>query len=241
MPTYIHNLMFIFSKLPSSIRTPLIKLVLNHLLKKYIKLDVRNEENLKDVKGKPTLFICNHLSNMDAILLNKVLKDNEVAFIAGIKLTKNMITKEVMQLVRTIPITPNTADIGAIRMTLGYLKKGGSIVLFPEGTRSRSRTMIEAKPGFVLIADKANVPVVPIGIEGVDEIFPVNDADIGNEFFKKKGTATITIGKPYYIEKQSEDESKDQWLKHTTDDAMYRIAALVSPRYRGFYGNKDVN
>ncbi len=241
MPTYIHNLLFIFSKLPSFIRTPIIKLVLKYYMGKYIKLKVNNRENLKEVEGKPTLFICNHLSNMDALLLNKVLAKNKVAFIAGVKLTKNMVTKQVMQTVRIIQITPNTADIGAIKMALNYLKEGGSILLFPEGTRSRSQTMIKAKPGFVFLANKAGVPVVPIGIEGVDEIFPVNDADIGNEFFKKKGVATITIGKPYYVEKQLKDETRDQWLKRATDNAMYKIAALVSPRYRGYYGKKDAN
>lgn len=241
MPAYIYYPLLIFSKVPSFIRTPIIRVILEFYLRKYIRLEVYNKEILKEVEGKPTLFICNHLSNMDAILLNKVLKKNKVAFIAGVKLTRNIITYQVMQTVRTIQITPNTADVGAIKSAIDYLKKGGSILLFPEGTRSRVKSMIEAKPGFAVIASKANVPVVPIGIEGVDEIFPVNDNDIGKEFFKKRGTAKITIGKPFYIEKQAENEDRDQWLKRITDDAMYRISALVSPRYRGVYNKKDDN
>ncbi|WP_162523511.1 lysophospholipid acyltransferase family protein [Calorimonas adulescens] len=241
MPIYIYYPMLIFSKMPSFIRTPIIRVILEFYLKKYIKLEVYNKEILEEMKGKPALYICNHLSNMDAILLNKVLKKNRVAFIAGVKLTRNIITYQVMQTVRTIKITPNTADVGAIKAAIDYLKKGGSILIFPEGTRSRVRSMIEAKPGFAVIASKANVPVVPIGIEGVDDIFPINDNDIGKEFFKKRGTAKITIGKPFYIDKQGENEDRDQWLRRITNDAMYRIAALVSPRYRGVYSKENAN
>jgi 1-acyl-sn-glycerol-3-phosphate acyltransferase len=47
-----------------------------------------------------------------------------------------------------------------------YLKKGYSMVIFPEGTRSRGKTMGEFKAGSLRIAIKANVPIVPVTING---------------------------------------------------------------------------
>lgn len=44
------------------------------ILNRYVKLEVTGNEFLSERIGKPTIFIANHLSNMDGIVLNKILK-----------------------------------------------------------------------------------------------------------------------------------------------------------------------
>ncbi|NJD01228.1 MAG: 1-acyl-sn-glycerol-3-phosphate acyltransferase, partial [Ruminiclostridium sp.] len=90
----------------------------------------------------------NHLSNVDGIVLNKVLKKNNVTFIAGKKLNANPFTSIFMKIVKHISISPNSADRKAIKKALTVLSMGESILIFPEGTRSRTGSMIKGKRGF---------------------------------------------------------------------------------------------
>src|SRR5690606_27872810 len=80
-----------------------------------------------------------------------------------------------------IEIRPGTADIEAIRKALAVLKRGDSVLLFPEGTRSRDGTLQEARRGAALIATKARVPVVPVAVTGTEVLLPIDDADMSGE------------------------------------------------------------
>lgn len=144
------------------------------LLNKYAKLEVTGDELLSERIGKPTIFIANHLSNMDGIVLNKVLKKNNVTFLAGIKLNANPLTSLFLKTVKHIPINPNSADRNAIQKALAVLSMGKSILIFPEGTRSRTGSMIKGKKGFLLLARLSKADIVPIALEGTELLLPVN-------------------------------------------------------------------
>jgi len=62
-------------------------------------------ENLRDIK-KPILFICNHLSNSDALVLMEVFKDYDLTFVAGAKLSNNPLTNLGISIAKTITIKP---------------------------------------------------------------------------------------------------------------------------------------
>ena len=94
------------------------------LLQKYAKIEVTGEEILFERVGKPTVFIANHLSNMDGIVLNKVLEKNNVTFMAGIKLKANPFTSIFLKTVKYIPINPNSADRKPIKKALNVLSTG---------------------------------------------------------------------------------------------------------------------
>ena len=69
-------------------------------LKKYAKIIIKGRKNLKDIK-RPTIFICNHLSNSDGLVLGKALKDVDPTFVAGVKLSDNIITNIGMNTIKT--------------------------------------------------------------------------------------------------------------------------------------------
>ncbi|HDT11995.1 MAG TPA: 1-acyl-sn-glycerol-3-phosphate acyltransferase, partial [bacterium] len=52
------------------------------------------------------------------------------------------------------------------------LKKGRSVIIFPEGTRTRDGMLNEFKQSFSLLACELNIPVVPVAIKGAYEAFP---------------------------------------------------------------------
>lgn len=78
----------IINILPNKFVTYISKKMVNKYLKKYASINIQGSENLKGLKT-PTIFICNHLSNSDGLVLDKALKEIDPTFVAGIKLSNN--------------------------------------------------------------------------------------------------------------------------------------------------------
>lgn len=219
--------------LPRSIRVNLTCRLVDKFLDRYSEIEVINREIIKERKGVPTIYIGNHLSNVDGVIINKLLKDNEVAFMAGIKLSKNAMTNLVLETVKTIKIKPNSADKQAIKKAVKYLKSGGSIFIFPEGTRSRTGSMIKAKKGFILMGKMSKAQFVPIGIEGTEKLFPINSDSMSKEKFNYS-KVKVVLGKPFNLPEKTQ-ENKDIWTNFATEYSMKKISELLSSEYRGVY------
>lgn len=219
--------------LPDKAITYLSRKILNNYIDKCAHMKIEGMENIKDLKG-PMLFISNHLSNADGLVLNKVLKEKNVTFVAGKKLSQNKFTKMGIHIVKTIPIKPNSADKEAISTIINTLKGGNNVLIFPEGTRSRTGAMIEGKKGTFLIAKLAKVPIVPIGIWGTENLLPINDEDMAKEKFQH-ADVNINIGKPISIPKLEKGEDKKEYRERAMDYIMVNIAKLVPEQYRGIY------
>ena len=146
----------IISHLPKGLVVFLSEKILNNYIKKYANIEVKGLENLKDIK-RPILFICNHLSNSDALVINNV------GLFISFKFSKPF-TSLGMSMTKTISIKPNTADKGSISNIIKTLKHGNNILIFPEGTRSRSGSMIEGKKGVVLIQKLSRATIIPMSV-----------------------------------------------------------------------------
>lgn len=228
----------IIEHLPKKTVSYLGNSIFNRYMEKYTNISVEGMENIKDVK-RPVIFICNHLSNSDGLVVGKVLKNEDITFVAGIKLGTTALTNLGLAIWKTISIKPNTADREAIKKVIGTLKEGKSIFVFPEGTRSRTGGMIEAKKGVILFQRMTKVPIIPIGLTGTEKFLPINDKDMGAEKF---GYADIhlSFGAPIYYDKlppKNDGEDKHSYEKRLTDYIMYKIADLLPKEYRGFYDN----
>lgn len=222
----------IINILPESIIRYIGSKASEYLINKYAKLEVVGNELLSERIGKPTIFIANHLSNVDGIILNKVLKKNNITFMAGRKLNANPLTSLFLKIIKHIPISPNSADRNAIKKALAVLSKGGSILIFPEGTRSRSGSMIKGKKGFLLLARLSKADIVPIAIEGTELMLPVNQNDMGNET-PKHATVRVNIGQPFQLE--GKNHNYNNWDEECVYNAMRKIAQMLKSKYQGVY------
>ena len=222
----------IIHMLPESITRYIGSKASELLLNRFARLEVTGSEVLSERVGKPTIFIANHLSNVDGIVLNKVLRNNDVTFLAGIKLNTDPLTSIFLKSFKHIIINPNSADISAIRKALAVLRTGESILIFPEGTRSRSGSMIKGKKGFLLFARLSKADIVPIALEGTELLLPVNQDDMGNET-PQHATVRVSIGQPFQLE--SENHNRDNWDEECVDTAMRNIAQMLKPEYQGVY------
>ena len=119
-------------------------------------------------------------------------------------------------------------DFFALRQALDHLRHGAIVGIAPEGTRSRETSgLLEGKQGAALIAARASVPIIPVGIFGSDKI---------NEQFLRlrRPPVEVCIGEPYSLPEFDRND-RQAWLSKYTDEIMCRIAVLLPTAYRGFY------
>jgi len=233
------KLLNLIDKLPGNLSSKLLHNYVKRNIKKYANIKISGYDKVKNLKG-PLIFICNHLSNSDGLLLNEVLKEKDPIFVAGVKLTANEFTKNAFKFIKTIPIKPNSADKEAIARMVEVLKSGKNIMIFPEGTRSRTGEMIEGKKGLLLIAKMSKATIVPIGMYGTEKFLPINDDDMANEDFNY-ANIVINFGDPMEVPKKIADEDKNEYSERAMREIMCGIAKLLPQQYRGIYAEHIVS
>ena len=168
--------------------------------------------------------------------MNKVLKEKyDPTFVAGIKLSDDPVTRLGTMMVKNIGIKPNSADKEAITNMVKLVRGGENLMIFPEGTRSRTGAMIEAKKGILLIARLTKATIVPIGMTGTEILLPINDnGDMGGEKFNY-ADVNIKFGEPISLPTKEKEEDKHQYDERCMEYIMKSIANLLPEKYRGVY------
>lgn len=191
-------------------------------------------DNLKGIRT-PTIFMCNHLSNADGLVYDKALKEIDPIFVAGEKLSNNAVTNIGVNVIKTTNIKPNTADKEGLERIIKFVKQGESLMIFPEGTRSRTSSLIEAKKGILLITRMTGVSIVPIGIYGTERLLPINnEGDMRAETFNN-ADVHINIGKQFELQKREKEQDKKEYEDLSIKFIMAKIAELLPEDYRGVY------
>ena len=225
----------IINILPDKFVSYISKIVVDKYLKEYANISMEGSENLKGIKT-PTIFICNHLSNSDGLVLEKALKEIDPTFVAGVKLSDNAVTSIGINVIKTTKIKPDTVDKDGLRKIIKLVKQGESILIFPEGTRSRVGSLIEAKKGILLIAKMTEAPIVPIGLYGTEKLLPINkEGDMSAETFNY-ADVHINIGKQFELPEKAIEQNKKDYDDLAIRYAMKKIAELLPENYRGVYG-----
>jgi 1-acyl-sn-glycerol-3-phosphate acyltransferase len=117
------------------------------------------------------IIASNHLSYLDPIVLS-VASPRILSFMAKQELFRNKWFAWLISSLNAFPLARGTADLKSIRFAITKLKEGGTLIIFPEGTRSASGAVHEGHAGVAMLAAKAGVPVIPALIAGTDAALP---------------------------------------------------------------------
>lgn len=130
-------------------------------------------EGKENIPEGPCVFYCNHQGYGDIVLMLKACEGKQIGFIAKDTLQKLPYFGTWIKTIRGVFIKRGYTreSLKAIRDGVELLKQGFSLVIFPEGTRSKGGEMKEFKAGSFKLATKAKVPIVPVAIHGTYRIF----------------------------------------------------------------------
>jgi 1-acyl-sn-glycerol-3-phosphate acyltransferase len=153
------------------------KWALNRLKLSGAKVTVFGQENIP--KDKPVVFISNHQGNFDIPLFMSYI-DKPTGFIAKIEMNKLPVIRNWMEYMNCVFMDRSNIRKSAEAIVEGVniIKKGYSLVIFPEGTRSRGNTIGEFKAGSFKLATKSKVPIVPVTIKDSYKLMEANGSKI---------------------------------------------------------------
>ncbi len=140
-------------------------------------VNVYGLENLP--KNETILFIANHQSNFDILLLLSKLPVPK-GFVAKVELSKLPFINKWMEKIHCLFMDRNDIKQSAeiIIQGIKQLKNGINMVVFPEGTRSKTGKVGEFKAGSFKLATKSKALIVPLTIDGTRNIMEANNYKI---------------------------------------------------------------
>lgn len=120
----------------------------------------------------PVIYVSNHQTHFDPCLVGLVIRDRPFRAMARDTLFKNPIMSWIMHGIGAIELERGKGDAGAMKAALAELEAGRTVMLFPEGTRSRDGAIAPFHRGVMLIIKRSGAAVVPVAIEGAHGVWP---------------------------------------------------------------------
>jgi len=185
---------------------------------------IEGEENLP-VSG-PLLVIANHFSFIDPVALLGSLPYS-IEFVGGAEFPHApKIVQFIPQLWGYYPVFRGTGSRYALRAAEEILNQNGVLGIMPEGG-SWAEVLRPARPGAAYLASQTGARVLPLGIYGLNSIFPLR--------LGKKPPTVVKIGKPVgpFTTTGRGRERRDQ-LDQIGLELMKAIAAQLPDHFRGF-------
>ena len=188
-------------------------------------MEFKGLENLPKEGG--VIITTNHLSRMDIPFLFITPGREDITALVTDKYKSYAFFRWFTDSAEGIWIDRTKADFTALKQSLATLRQGKALGISPEGTRSHSGELLEGKAGTAFIAVKAGVPIVPVGLSGMEDAF---------ERIKhfKKAKIKMHYG-PAYTLPDIGRENREEALDKAVTEIMCRIAVLLPERYHGFY------
>ena len=161
-----------------------------------IKVSVQGYSNIDP--ALPYIYMPNHQSNFDIPVLLGHLKV-QFRWLAKIELFKIPIFGRAMRKAGYISIDRYNREsaIKSLKVAANKIKSGVSVLIFPEGTRSRDGDILPFKKGGFVLAIDSGVPIVPVVITGTRSImtkgkFRVNEGQVNMVIHKPIDTSAYT-------------------------------------------------
>lgn len=149
------------------------------------------------------LVCSNHQSYIDPIVVGLAYR-GRLCYLARESLFRSWAFRWLIESLEAIPIKRDGMGIGGLKEALRRLKRQQKVLIFPEGTRTFDGEIQPFQPGFLAIARRGKVPLVPIAMDGAYHVWPRNRS------FPRLSRIRVCIGKPFSAEE----------IANRTDEAL---------------------
>jgi len=187
------------------------------LARLYLRLEVIGAENIPEKGG--VILAPNHPSDMDSFIIGASI-DRQLNTMGKAELFKKPFAGRFFRMLGAFPITRGTIDSEAIKIAVDRLKKGNVIDIYPEGTVSRDGSLQPPKYGVGLIALISQVPVVPVDIIGLYNVYPKGAR------FPRPHKVKVIFGKPLFFPEYYSNPLNKKNRVLTTERIMKEIKRL---------------
>src|SRR3989338_2096711 len=188
-------------------------------------LFVKEIKGMENIPKSGCIIASNHVSYLDPPIIGFTVSqklNKKVHYLAKIELFKPFFSRTVHKLFECIPIDRTSKSTLWIIKAKKYIKKKEIIGIFPEGERSKDNKLGNGKTGVIRLALATKAHIVPVGITGTYELWPIN-----KKFPKIKKIVRINIGKPIYYNGYYEKRITKSLLRRLTDNLMMEIGKLT--------------
>lgn len=186
-------------------------------------------EGTERVPEPPYIQAINHIGFFDVVFSYSVFGDERMVGWAAEKYEKHLIFGPLLRGGGAIFIQRGKVDRYALDAAVQALRSGRAFGMAPEGTRSANAALARAKTGIAYLAAASGAPIVPTAITGTENV-------LGNLLRFKRPLLRVRVAEPFHLPPVS-DQGRNAALRGNTDEVMCRIAAMLPPRYRGYYAN----
>lgn len=177
-------------------------------------------------RSGPLIVASNHLNNIDPIILVPAIgRARRIRWMAKVELFRGPFGF-FAHLFGAFPLRRFEGDLSAVLTAERILRAGGTVGMFPEGTRSRVRTLQSFHPGTAALALRTGATILPCGVVGTERLGKVR-----NYFLRPR--ITIRIGEPIEV-KRTKRPTADE-VSALTERLREAISALLPPQYGGTY------
>ena len=205
---------------------PLCKFLQRRMIGVVTDWDVTGGENVPP--WGPLIVVSNHLSQSDPSFIGVAIP-RRPRFLAKRELFANPLAGPLIRSYGGFPLNRQGGDVAAYRWALSLLRRDGTLVLFPEGTRS-PQGLRRARLGATRIALASQAPLLPVGITGTESF------GTWARVFFPNSRIRVNIGRAFTLP-DIEGRPSREVVESLTDMVMERIAMLLPAEYRGAYAS----
>ena len=184
-----------------------VKAVCLVLMKILFGIKVVGKENVID---GGVILAANHKSNWDPLAVIATCP-KQLASMGKSELFKFKPFGAILKKVGVFPVHRGKGDIGAVKTALKILKEEKPMMMFPEGKRMLDGTRGEAKPGVVMLASRAAVPVLPVKLSGKYRLF---------------SKITVYYGEPIYFDEYYGEKITVEKMQELSESVMDKVYSL---------------
>ena len=175
------------------------------------------------------LIVCpNHSATLDPPMVPAFLPRRDSWSMAKSEFFKGGFVTWLFRSYHAFPVVRHSADRTALRTAFDILKSGHTLIIYPEGTRVESGVLAQPEPGAGFIAQRADCPIVPVGLTGTRECLPKG------AWWPRRTRVSITFGKPFIALSKRPDGTKIT-REEASDAIMLEIAELLPEHQRGAF------
>jgi 1-acyl-sn-glycerol-3-phosphate acyltransferase len=175
------------------------------------------------------MLASNHLGRLDTAVLLYAVDREDIIMAVAEKYKDHPLFGAIGRTVDAVWLNRFEADFGALREILARMQKGGLMVIAPEGTRSKTEALQQAKMGAAFLAGKSGYPVLPVALTGTEDRGVLENL---KKFRRSK--IKVVAGNLFQVD-LPKGRGREEAMQSATDEIMCQIAANLPEKYRGFY------